>query len=257
MNFQSIRGFLFDLDGVFYVGNSLIPGGNEVLNRLQEKNIPYRFITNTTTKSRSSIAHKLHKMGLKLDESHIISAVYAGVLKLREWGHPSCYYFLQDDAKTEFSEFTYSEENPDVIVLGDLDNAWDFNAMNKAFNFVMNGAKMLALHKGKYFQVESGLQIDSGAFINGIEYATGEFAEVVGKPQSTFFQLAMNDVGIEDKSSVIMIGDDVVNDIEGAQRFGMKGGLVKTGKFRESTLSSSSIKPDFILDSVDQLNQLL
>ncbi len=257
MNFQSIQGFLFDLDGVFYVSDSLIPGGNAVLSRLQEKNIPHRFITNTTTKSRSSIAHKLNEMGLRVEEKHIISAVYAGVLKLREWGSPSCYYFLQDDAKTEFSEFDYSEENPEVIVLGDLDSSWDFNAMNKAFNFVMNGAKMLALHKGKYFQVKAGLQIDSGAFIQGIEYATGKHAEVVGKPQSTFFELAMNELDVEDKSSVAMIGDDLINDVEGAQKFGIKGGVVKTGKFRESLLLSSSISPDFILDSIDQLNQLL
>ena len=186
MNLRGIQGLLFDLDGVFYVGDELIPGGTETLNYLTSKHIPYRFVTNTTTKSRFEICKKLGGWGLPIEESQIFSAVYAGVLKLREWGNPSCFYFLKDEAKVEFDEFTEDSINPDVIVIGDLDQEWNFKNMNRAFNYVMNGSRILALHKGKYFQVDEGLQIDSGAFVHAIEFATSKSADVVGKPNDFF-----------------------------------------------------------------------
>ena len=256
MNLKGIQGFLFDLDGVFYVGDELIPGGIETLNYLTSKCIPYRFITNTTTKSRFQICKKLARWGIPIEESQIFSAVYAGVLKLRKWGNPSCFYFLKNEAKMEFDEFTENSINPDVIVIGDLDQEWTFENMNRAFNYVMNGSKILALHKGKYFQVDEGLQIDSGAFVHAIEFATSKSADVVGKPNENFFKLAIQDMGINNVSHIAMIGDDLINDIEGAQKVGIKSGLVKTGKFRKEILNQSNVKPDFILSSISELPNL-
>ena len=256
MNLKGIQGFLFDLDGVFYVGDELIPGGIETLNYLTSKCIPYRFITNTTTKSRFQICKKLVALGLPIEESQIFSAIYAGILKLREWGNPSCYYFLKNEAKIEFDEFTENNVNPDVIVIGDLDQEWSFENMNRAFNYVMNGSRILALHKGKYFQVDEGLQIDSGAFVHAIEFATSKSADVVGKPNENFFKLAIRDMGINNVSHIAMIGDDLINDIEGAQKVGVKSGLVKTGKFRQEILNQSKVKPDFILSSISELPNL-
>ncbi len=257
MNLKDIQGFLFDLDGVFYVGDELIPGGNETLNYLNSKNIPYRFVTNTTTNSRFEISKKLVDWGLPIEESQIFSAAYAGVSQLREWGNPSCFYFLKDDAKIEFDEFTEDSINPDVIIMGDLGHEWTFDNLNRAFNYVMNGSRILALHKGKYFQVGEGLQIDSGAFVHAIEFASSKTADVVGKPNENFFKLAIRDMEINNMSQIAMIGDDLINDIEGAQKVGIKSGLVKTGKFRQEILNQSQVKPDFILSSISELPSLL
>ena len=253
MNLKGIQGFLFDLDGVFYVGDELISGGIKTLNLLNSKHIPYRFVTNTTTKSRFEICKKLGRLGLPIEESQIFSAVYAGVLKLREWGNPSCYFFLKNDVKSEFDEFIEDSINPDVIVIGDLDQEWNFENMNRAFNYVMNGSRILALHKGKYFQVAEGLHIDSGAFVHAIEFSTSKSADVVGKPNENFFKLAIRDMGINNVSHIAMIGDDLINDIEGAQKVSIKSGLVKTGKFRKEILNRSKVKPDFILPSIAEL----
>jgi len=257
MKLKHIQGFLFDLDGVFYVGDELIPGGIETLNYLKSKCIPYRFVTNNTTKPRFQICKRLVAWGLPIEESQIFSAVYAGVLQLREWGSPSCFYFLKDDVKMEFNEFKQDNVNPDVIIMGDLEKEWTFDNMNRAFNYVMNGSRILALHKGKYFQVSEGLQIDSGAFVHAIEFATSKSAEVVGKPNVNFFKLAIRDMGIRDMSRIVMIGDDIINDIDGAQKVGLKSGLVRTGKFCEKILNQSEVQPDFILSSISELPNLL
>ena len=256
MDINSIKGFIFDLDGVFYISNQLIPGAIETLDFLNEKNIPYKFVTNTTTKSRNKLYHNLKYIGLNIEEEDIISACYAGVLKLREFGNPSIKLLLQEDAKPEFNEFIIDEINPEYIIVGDLDTDWNFELMNSTFKMVMNGSRILALHKGHYFQTDSGLQIDSGAFIKAIEYATSTESIVVGKPTMEFFNLALKDIKIK-RANIAMIGDDLINDIQGAQLSGLKAILTKTGKYDQNIVKSSLINPDLIIDSIAKLAHLI
>ena len=85
-----IKGFLFDLDGVFYIDNSLIKGANDVINWFRDKKIIFRFLTNNTTLSRKDLVIKLNLIGLKINEDEIISANYAGVLLLKKLNIKSC-----------------------------------------------------------------------------------------------------------------------------------------------------------------------
>ena len=248
---KNISGFLFDLDGVFIIESSVIPGAVDVIHKLNAESVPFRFVTNTTMRSRASLFQKLKNLNFGVQESNIISANYAGVLKLREMGSPSCYLALLPDAQKDYIEFRQSE-SPEYVVIGDLGKKWTFELMNNIFRMVMNGSEIIALHKGKYYQIEGGLQLDTGAIISGLEYASGKTSIVVGKPMQTFFELALNDLGI-DKNEVVMIGDDLENDVRGAQQCGIKAGLVKTGKFRRDVFESSSVKPDFILGSIGEL----
>jgi ribonucleotide monophosphatase NagD (HAD superfamily) len=64
--------------------------------------------------------------------------------------------------------------------------------------------------------------------------------------------MAMDDMGKSEKQ-VAMIGDDVLTDVQGAQKMGMKGILVKTGKYREDVVARSGVTPDLVLESLAQL----
>ena len=255
-NINNIKGFLFDLDGVFIISDQIIPGALKTLEFLNQNNIPYKFITNTTTKSRDTLFKNLKKIGLNIEKEDIISACYAGVLKIRELGNPSVKLLLQEDAKKEFIEFSIDEENPEYIVIGDLENEWNFKLMNSIFKMVMNGSKLLALHKGKYFQTKFGLQIDSGAFIKGIEYATDTKSIVAGKPSETFFEIVLRQFNIKRKN-IAMVGDDIINDIEGAQNSGLRGILTKTGKYNGKNIDLSLVQPDFIIESIADIPKFI
>ena len=249
---MAIKGFLFDLDGVFYISKKLIDGANETIIWLKKNNIPYRFITNTSTLSRSKLSKKLSSYGLSINSDEIISANYAGVLHLRALKPQSCKLILKDDAIDDYIEFKLDEINPEYIVIGDIENQWNYELMNKIFNLVTKGSKIIALHKGRYYQTESGLQIDSGAFIKGLEYATGTNSHVIGKPQKEFFDIAVNDLGINN-NNIAMVGDDLINDIKGSIDAGICSILVKTGKFREEIFNKSTISPDYIINSIQDL----
>ena len=252
---SNIKGFIFDLDGTFYVSNKAIDGSREIIEHLRDKKIPFRFTTNTTTRSLDSLVAKLNNLGLPIRPEESFGTVKAAVEFLRQKGEPSCYFVLSKDALEDFAEFTVSDSAPDFIVMGDIDN-WDYKLLNKLFNMMMNGSELIALHKGRYWQTADGLQLDIGIFVAGLEYVTGKKAIVIGKPSRSLFQFVLDDMRLA-AADVAMVGDDIINDVKGAQEAGMTGILVRTGKYREDLIANSGVTPDMVIDSVADLIDLV
>jgi len=252
---DNIAGFLFDLDGVMYVGGRPIDGAAETIRHLRKHQIPIRFCTNTTVLSNASLQKKLNGLGLPIEKGEVFGAIRAAVSFLRRYENPTCHVLLTDDPRQDFDEFPQTADRPQFVVIGDVGKAWSYDLMHEVFSMVMNGAEMIALHKGRYWQTESGLRMDIGAFVAGLEYVTGKTATIIGKPSRSFFELALADMGLP-AERVAMVGDDINSDIGGAQAAGMKGILVKTGKYREDLVAESEVVPDLVIDSVAGLMRL-
>jgi HAD superfamily hydrolase (TIGR01458 family) len=246
---ENVKGLLLDLNGVFYVANRTLPGAQEAITALQRSGVPYRYVTNNTTQSTESMSLSLQAMGLAIAPSEIITAAYAAVIHLRQMGHPQIYPLLTPDAKQDFAEFTWSNTEADVVVVGDIGDDWNYRLMNRAFKLMMQGAQLIALHRGKYWQWEAGLQLDVGAFVAGLEYATDQEAIVAGKPNPFFYKMALEDLGLP-AAEVAMLGDDLEADVGGAQAVGIKGVLVKTGKYRPALAASATVTPDDEIDGI-------
>ena len=253
---QQIRGFLFDLDGVFYVGDQLIDGAVETIRHVKSGGFPCRFATNTTTKSSTTLFKKLQALGLPIEKDEIISAPRAAVLHLRKLDNPTCFLCMNDDVRTDFAEFEISDKEPEIVVMGDIDDGWNYDLMNRLFLMTLGKAEILALHKGRYWQEPDGLHLDIGAFVAGLEFATGKVATVIGKPSPDFFRMAIEDMGLA-ADNVLMVGDDIESDIGGAQSAGMRGMLVRTGKYREELVARSHVIPYAVIDSIAQLIDLI
>jgi phospholysine phosphohistidine inorganic pyrophosphate phosphatase len=110
---------------------------------------------------------------------------------------------------------------------------------------------LLALGLTRYWQAEDGLRLDTGPFVKALEYASGQEAVVLGKPAKLFFATALQLLDLS-ANKTIMIGDDIRGDIDAAQQCGIKGLLVRTGKFRSHDIKQG-IRPYAILDSVADL----
>jgi HAD superfamily hydrolase (TIGR01458 family) len=252
---RKAKGFLFDLDGVFYQSGKPLPGAIDALSYLRKGNLPFRFLTNTTTKNRQTLQENLTNIGLACIEKEIITAGFAGIDFLRKKGSPSCRFFITENLKQDYKEFEEDLENPEAIVIGDFDE-WTYDLLNEAFYHVMNGAEIIALHKGKYYKVDNGLRMDAGGFVAALEFATGKKSQLVGKPNKAFFQYALDDLRLVPEE-VVMIGDDLINDVNGAQNLGIPGILVKTGKYHEGMIESSKIDPDGLIDSIADFQNIL
>ncbi len=253
IDFASVRALLFDLDGTLTVDGIALPGVGKLIETLAQRDIPYRICTNTTTLSMHSLSTQLRAAGLDIDPEFIFSAPTAAREYLRQRRPASCWLLLSDDTLSDFAEFRQDDEHPEIIVIGDIGERWDYALMTRLFRRLRAGAELVVLHKGKYWLTRGEEKLDIGAFIVGLEYATGTVATVIGKPSQAFYELALHSLGLEPRE-VIMVGDDLDNDVAGAHAVGMKALLVRTGK---SPAPTSGAIPDLTLDSAFDIIQLL
>jgi HAD superfamily hydrolase (TIGR01458 family) len=247
-----IKGILFDLDGVLHIGSKAVEGAVEAVQRIKRNGFTCRFVTNTSTLSLASLHEKMRSLGFSIAPDEIISAPQAAVIYLRQQRHPVCRLILAEDVKRDFSEFACSDTAADHLVVGDIGEAWSYELLNSLFNRLMDGARLIAIHKNRFWQTERGLQMDIGGFIAALEYASGQAAMIIGKPSPDFFRMALLDMGLK-APEVAIIGDDIDADVGGGQNAGLYGILVKTGKYRPSYVEGSAVKPDLLLESVRDL----
>jgi HAD superfamily hydrolase (TIGR01458 family) len=252
----NISGVLCDLDGVFFVGSTLIDGAVETINELKRRGYICRFITNTSTLSVNSLHRKLTGLGLPIEPSELISAPQAALVFLKQCNDPVCYLVLADDVKKDFSSIKQSSQSANFVVIGDIGENWSYVLINQIFNLLMNGAKLVAIHKNRFWETEQGLKVDIGAFISGLEYASAKPALVIGKPSPEFFKSALMTMQLT-PNQVAIIGDDIDSDIAGGQAAGLTSILVKTGKYRKSYAERSSVNADFLIDSIADLPKIL
>ena len=138
----------------------------------------------------------------------------------------------------------------DSVILGDATDNFSYRNINRAFKVLdKSGGDLFTLGKGKYYQEDGELTLDVGPFTAALEFATGRQAHVVGKPSASFFATALSDMGVGALESV-MVGDDVVSDVGGAQGCGAQGVLVRTGKFRPADESRDDVRPDAVEDNL-------
>jgi HAD superfamily hydrolase (TIGR01458 family) len=252
---------MLDLDGTLYVGNQPLPGAIDCIRQLRERGIKLRFLTNTTTKSQDELVAQLRVMGFELDEDELISAPIGARLELinlqEKLERPlRIWPVVADGIKQDFGEFVWDEQSPDYVVLGDIGDAWDLNLINRLFNVMHCGANLIALHKNRFWQTEDGLKADIGFFVAGLEYVCSKNALVMGKPNRDFFKRVLDSANV-DAMDALMVGDDIDSDVGGAQDAGIRGCLVRTGKYREAYAEQSPVRPNYILDSIAGLVELL
>jgi HAD superfamily hydrolase (TIGR01458 family) len=254
----AIDGVLLDMDGVLAISWRRLPGAVETIRTLRDEGVPFRIVSNTTTHTRARFARTLSDAGLIVEPDEILTAV-AGTASYLERRHPGARVLLLSDGdpREDLGQVRLVDRPPaDVVVLGGASDAFSYEAMNEVFRMLMDGAALVAMHRNLYWRTESGLQLDVGAYIAGLEAATGATAAVCGKPSPTFFAEAIAMLGTH-ASETAMVGDDIVNDVLGAQAAGLVGVLVRTGKFDPGDLARAGGSPDHVIDSIADLPSVL
>jgi len=251
---SGIEAFLIDLDGVLYVGKSPIPGAKECLNFMQDRGYIYRFVSNSTRRCRDSVAGRLNGLGYDVPAEYIFTPPMAAIDHMKRLRKERCFLLTAGDVHLDFENagITIAEKDVDFVVIGDAGNDFTFERLNLALRLILDGAEILALERDRYWMESDGIVLSAGPFVAALEYATGKKSELMGKPSWKFFKMAMDDMG-KRAEQVAMIGDDVFTDVQGAQKMGIQGILVKTGKYRQDVMASSGVAPDLVLESLAQL----
>lgn len=243
-----LNGVLLDITGVLKDGGTVIPGSVEAVRKLREAGLTLRLVTNETQKTRRTLAESLLDLGYSVQERDIIPPCPALISLLkRENLRP--HLLVHPNLLPEFEGIDQS--NPNCVVLGDAAEKFTYEHLNEAFRILVNMKKprLFSLGRGRYYSDKEVLMLDVGVFTAALEYAADVKAEIIGKPQPEFFKSALRDMGVEPEEAV-MVGDDVVSDVGGAQDCGLTGVLVRTGKYRPSDEKHPTVHPDAIVDDL-------
>jgi HAD superfamily hydrolase (TIGR01458 family) len=257
---RHIGAVLIDIDGVLTVSWQPIDGAVAAMHRLRSAALPLALVTNTTSRTQASIAAVLAGAGFPVTAGDVLTApvIAAGYLK-NHYPGARCLLLNSGDIGEDLAGLNLAGADDaavDVVLLGGAGPEFSYQALNRAFGHLQAGAQLVAMHRGLYWRTTEGLQLDSGAFVAGLEQAAGTTAEVVGKPAAAFFATALAHLGA-DAAGTLMVGDDIENDVLAAQRQGLTGVLVKTGKYLPRALRDASGTPDHVLDSFADLPELL
>lgn len=252
-----INGAFIDVDGVLHVDDAPVPGAPEALNFLRTEGIRFVLLTNTTMRTRAALAAKLREIGFEVDAGEIITAAAATADFLRrEYSDKACHLLVSGDVRDEFADIslTDDEDEAEVVVIGGAGPEFTFDAVNRVFRMLRNGATLVAMHKSVSWMTSDGITVDSGIYVHGLEWAVGTSAVIIGKPSIPFFQAGYHALNLPPEE-IIMVSDSNGQDVRPAIALGSRGVLVRTGVFEERDLLVG--RPDAVLGSIAELPELL
>jgi HAD superfamily hydrolase (TIGR01458 family) len=249
---ESIKGVFFDISGVLYQGDELIAGAPEAVKAVRQSGMLVRFLTNTSRKTRDQIRTDLAAFGIETGADEVITAPGAARDYLREHSlRPWC--LVHPDIESEFAGL--DRDFPNAVVIGDAADGLNYARLNQAFRLCHGGAVLVGIGANRFFRDGDQLCLDAGPFIKAIEYAASVEAVIMGKPSRLFFQQAVESTDCE-ASQVLMVGDDVIGDIEGAMKAGLQGCLVRSGKYQAG--DEKAVAGEFFcIASVAELPEIL
>ena len=242
---------LIDIDGVLTQSWTAIDGATTAFGRLRDHGVRCALVTNTTSITRGEITRRLNDQGFAVDIDDVLTApsLAAGLIGDRYPGR-TCALVTSGDLGDDVAalDLVDLEDDPDVILLGGAGPEFSYDVLNRVFNAVNDGTPLVALHRNLFWRTDAGLQLDAGAYLTAIEVATGCDATVVGKPSPTCFETALQLTG-STPGETMMIGDDIDNDVLAAQTLGIRGVLVRTGKYSDRSLRDAPGDPHAVVDS--------
>jgi HAD superfamily hydrolase (TIGR01450 family) len=260
MDLKQCRAFFFDMDGVLSVGkeNPRYLGGRELVTRLQSLGKKTFVLTNDSTHSREDIYENLSRLGFGFGVEQILTSSYLTATYLTEHFSPTTFFLVGEQGlrnELEKAGHQFSDNSPKVVVVG-LDRQLSYDKLDRAVRFVRNGALLIGSYGGALYMSDHGPALSAGPLIGAVEKGSGKKALMIGKPSPRMFRLALKQAN-ERPIAGVMVGDQIETDLVGAYRAGVHTVLVLTGVETRDTIKHSRIKPDLVLDNVDDLNRFL
>jgi len=256
---ESIKLVIFDLDGVIYRGNSLLPGAKETIEKLRMRGKYIAFLTNNSTRTRYQYKRKLSRLGIKARIEEIFTSAWGTANFLKNKGARKALVIGEDGLKKELKwagiEVTSLPQNDvDFVVVG-LDRRFNYKKLCNAFEAVKKGAKFIATNMDYTFPLEDKIVPGGGAIVASLRWALNMEPIVIGKPSPFLLEYIMNQYCV-DKEQAVIVGDRLDTDIEMGKRAGMKTVLVLTGVTSREEVERQAIKPDEIIEQLDDLLDL-
>jgi HAD superfamily hydrolase (TIGR01458 family) len=245
---------LLDIDGVLVVSWEPVPCAVDAMRAIRAAAVPVQFLTNTTSRTRASVASALRDLDIAVADDELLTAAVATAEYLRAH-HPGARCLVLNEGPLDDLagiDLAGPNQAADVVVIGSAGPSFSWDAMNGAARAVMDGAALVAMHGSAMWRTDAGICVDAGAYVVALERVTGCSATTIGKPAPAMFEAALARVGAA-PTDAVMVGDDLDNDVLAAQSLGIRGVLVRTGKYRDGQVEAASEPPAAVIDSIADL----
>lgn len=251
---MTYKGYLIDLDGTIYLGNQPIDAGKRFVDRLKEKNIPFLFVTNNTTKTPEAVKNRLHdSFDIDVSDETIYTASLATVDYMKDKGLGNRVYVIGEEGLKEAifsSGFILDEENPDYVVVA-LDTDLTYEKLAVATLAIQKGAHFIGTNPDKNIPTDRGLMPGAGSLIASIETSTQTSAAYIGKPEAVMMEKALDRLKLS-KNDVMMVGDNYETDIRAGIDNDIDTLLVLTGFTKKEDIPTLPISPTQVINSLDE-----
>ncbi|MEO0563958.1 MAG: HAD-IIA family hydrolase [Chloroflexota bacterium] len=268
----SIEGFVFDLDGTVYLGETLLPGAIETIQTLRDKGKRILFVTNKPLQPRETYAHKLTKLGIPAESDDVITSGYVMGYYLAQNKPDLNYYVIGEPAllselrghhlkiADEFISQNPSEviepDSIDAIIVA-FDRTLDYRKLNTAYQALVNGAHFYATNADKTCPMPGGGIPDAGGTIAALEHMSGRTLQMLaGKPSTIIMEVAMNRLDLE-PATCLMMGDRLETDMKMGRNAGMKTAVVLTGAATREQTKLPENQTDLVLENIGKLPSAL
>lgn len=259
LDFSTLRAVLFDMDGVLYRGQTILPGVREMLHFCNQQRISFACITNNATRTQAQYAQKLQAMNISIPSERVFTSALITSRYLREHYPPgTTVYAMGMEGLTHalFHDgyFVPEERTPQLVVQG-ADFALTYEKLKIGCLAIRAGARFIATNPDKTFPSEEGLVPGAGSLVAALQTATGVEPLIIGKPQPIMFQVAL-ELLQSTPSTTVIIGDRLDTDIAGAQQAGLRSLLVLTGVTTPGELATSPYRPDAVCQDLVEVREL-
>jgi NagD protein len=252
------HGYLIDMDGVLYRGSEVIPGAHRFVAELRRHDIPFRFLTNNSQRTRRDVVAKLARMGIEVEEHHVYTCAMATASFLeRQKPGGTAFVIGEGGLLTALHQHGYAivDHDPDYVVVGE-GRTFNLELVESAVRMILGGAKLVATNLDPNCPTANGLRPGCGAMVAMLETATGVKAFSVGKPGAFMMRAARKELGLTTDETT-MIGDTMSTDILGGVQLGFHTVLVLSGGTRREQLRDYAYQPERVVESVAELHTIL
>lgn len=255
----SVKCFMLDMDGTFYLGDRLLEGSLDFLDTVERTGRRVLFVTNNSSKSSDVYVKKLARLGVREPFLNVLtSGQAAGQYCLREMKGKRAFLLGNEMLHDELTRMgvQIDNERPDYVLIG-YDTTLDYRKMTQVCDFVRAGLPYIATHPDFNCPTETGFAPDIGAIIAFIEASAGRRPDVIlGKPYAGIVEEALKLTGLE-KHELAMVGDRLYTDIATGRNFGILSILVLTGEASVEDIEKTGVEPDLIFERLSAMNQYL
>jgi 4-nitrophenyl phosphatase len=250
---KQYKGYLIDLDGTMYKGTEVIKEAGYFVRRLQEKGLPYLFVTNNSSRRPEQVAEKLQAFGIPASREQVFTTSMATAQFIADKKPGSTAYVIGEEGiRSALQEkgITLQDEDPDFVVVG-IDRDINYEKLSLACLGVRNGATFISTNGDIAIPTERGLLPGNGSLTSVVTVSTQVQPIFIGKPESIIMEQALEVLGVS-KEDTLMVGDNYDTDIKAGMNAGLDTLLVHTGVTTKDILEKKDEQPTYVADTLDE-----